>query len=347
MYRLVVPCVSFMLLCGRIESAKDAVEKPFVIFQPGDFFDPFTENGLAESQHRASIVPAQPGSFAEPPNSGVNPRPYKPRVRSIGQISGNAQQLNAQLFQPSSFLEEFDKFSNQVTQKQANSRRIDLPPQTPLRRQNPVRSRTRNPVRTQTNIVQQQIPLNPAQKVQNVGVSNPIRTRTRDPARTQTQRYQNPLLTQIPQQRYNLPKVNDARTAGSDEIQDIIKQAFAADISALPVTLQKFYIEPQPLKSQIVTNRGHVASVEPSRVHVIERPVKVVDTPVEASHIHSHSTGQAGVYIYFFCIYYVCLLYFKFVMKKIRSNQIIKSINRTKCVFECCLTNYVNLYLTC
>lgn len=309
MYRLVVSCVSFMLLCGRIKSAKDAVEKPFVIFQPGDFFDPFTENGLAESQRRASIVPPQPGLFAEPPNSGLNVKRYKPRVRSIGQISGNAQQLNAQLFQPSSFLEEFDKFSNQVTQKQAtaNSRRIDVPPQTPLKRQNPVRSRTRIPIRTQTNIVQQS--LNPAVQIhnnQNVGASNPIRTRTRDPARSQTQRYQNPLLTQIQQpanlQRFNSPKVNDARTSGSDGIQDIIKQAFAADINALPVTLQKFYIEPQPLKSQTVNNRGHVASAEPSRVHVIERPVKVVDTPVEASHVHPHSSGQSGVYSFF----YIC-----------------------------------------
>lgn len=306
MYRLVVSCVSFMLLCGRIESAKDAVEKPFVIFQPGDFFDPFTENGLAESQRRASIVPAQPGSFAEPPNSGLNAKRYKPRVRSIGQISGNAQQINAQLFHPSSFLEEFDKFSNQITQNQAtvNSRRIDVPPQTPLRRQNPVRSRTRNPVRTQTNIVQQQTPVNYAvHNNQNVGASNPIRTRTRDPARSQTQRYQNPLLTQIQQpanlQRFNLPKVNDAKTAGSDGVQDIIKQALAADISALPVTLQKFYIEPQPLKSQIVHNRGRVASAEPSRVHVIERPVKVVDTPVEASYVHPHSSGQSGVYSFF------------------------------------------------
>lgn len=314
MYRLVVSCVSFMLLCGRIESAKDAVVKPFVIFQPGDFFDPFTENGLAESQRRDSIVPAQPGSFAEPPNSGLNAK--RSRVRSIGQISGNAQQINAQLFHPSSFLEEFDKFSNQVTQNQAtiNSRRIDVPPQTPLRRQNPVRSRTRNPVRTQANVVQQQTPLNHAFQLrnnnQNVGASNPIRTRTRDPARSQTQRYQNPLLTQIQQpanlQRFNLPKVNDAKTAGSDGVQDIIKQALAADISALPVTLQKFYIEPQPLKSQIVHNRGlerENRGREPSRVHVIERPVKVVDTPVEASHVHPHhSSGQSGVY-FFFCIF--------------------------------------------
>ncbi|KAL1490526.1 hypothetical protein ABEB36_013204 [Hypothenemus hampei] len=117
-------CAVFLIFYGILDGAKIA-ERPLVIFQPGEFFDPFTEtiNDAAESQHKAHIVP-KPNLIVGPPVVPVqrqqhNRGTYRPRT--IAQVSGNAKELKAQLWQPSSFLRDFDKVSKLATQHAAAS----------------------------------------------------------------------------------------------------------------------------------------------------------------------------------------------------------------------------------
>lgn len=129
--------VAFVVFCCcfRAFVCVDQNVNPIAINPQPDYFNPFTESGVAESQQSASVVPRPNVISVQSDIFGNSFRNLiKPTVRSIGKYSGNAQQLNAQLWQPNSFLADFAKMSEQAAQHKlarsnefANSpRRMDI-----------------------------------------------------------------------------------------------------------------------------------------------------------------------------------------------------------------------------
>ncbi|KAH1012982.1 chromodomain-helicase-DNA-binding protein 2-like [Dendroctonus ponderosae] len=105
--------------CFRVFVCVEQNQNSFAINPQADYFNPFTESGIAESQQSASVVP-RPNVISVQSDIFRNSfrNLIKPTVRSIGKYSGNAQQLNAQLWQPNSFLADFAKMSEQAAQHQ-------------------------------------------------------------------------------------------------------------------------------------------------------------------------------------------------------------------------------------
>lgn len=96
----------FLMMMMFVFGAVEADTKPIVIFRPGEFFDPFTEDNQPKaSQVKPKIVFGEPSTFysqSAKPSGFVIGYP-----RSIGHTSGNAAEFNAQLYQPNAFFSKY------------------------------------------------------------------------------------------------------------------------------------------------------------------------------------------------------------------------------------------------
>ncbi|XP_066260606.1 uncharacterized protein [Euwallacea similis] len=276
--------VLFILLYG----GTSAVERPYATFQPGEYFDPFTENTVAETQavvdvqpafapgslHRTSSkqsnrerrVPLKPVASVLHPNhqhkqSGVAPPPNvlyanlnQPRPRSIGHTSGTAQQFNPQLFNPMAFLGELEALAKQVDKirrPRLESRKFEVP-----------QHRTQLQKPQLTPHTQPHLVLNPLAAIAERARKQNIRR----------------IIPNRPVTRVNTPKPQ----------LSVLNERFpsSADISALPLTLQKFY---PPQDSSKLLSSTSAASVQPSTV--IEPPT-AGSSDVHTHHPNSHHSSR-------------------------------------------------------